>query len=198
MRNADCIMNKKKVMQEKKPYMDSIITGLKEIIKYDVAAGIEKPYNDYIDWAHKIVMREYLHSRKGNSTKSLTIDDKTEIIRIWNEIKSDVLSQIETIIHDVKHRRLTKEIRATTAKAVIKAAMKAAGLKHNFVGQTYRAKVSVMITHNRMLTVYISYKTLNESLPHVIESIKKIRSELESLGSNISINKSYYIEDWED
>ena len=185
-------------MEENKTYMDSIITGLKELIKYDVTAGIEKPYTEYMDWAHEDVKRHYRYLRKWSSAKYLTYDNKIETTRIWNEIKSDVLSQIETILHDVKHRRLTKEIKATTAKAVIKAAMKEAGLKHNFVGQTYRAKVSVMITHNRMLTVYISYKTLNESLPQVIESIKKIRSELESLGSNVSINKSYYIEDWED
>ena len=185
-------------MEENKTYMDSIITGLKELIKYDVTAGIEKPYTDYMDWAHEDVKRHYRYLRKWNSAKYLTLDNNAEIKRIWNEIKSEVLYQVEKILHDVKHRRLTKEIKATTAKVVIKAAMKEAGLKHNFVGQTYRAKVSVMITNNRMLTVYISYKTLNESLPQVIESIKRIRSELESLGSNVSINKSYYIEDWED
>lgn len=34
---------------------------------------------------------------------------------------------------------------------------------------------------------------MNEQLPHIIESLKHIRQELESLGSYVSINKTYNI-----
>ena len=75
--------------------------------------------------------------------------------------------------------------------------MKEAGLKHQFTAQTHRAKVSVLITDNRALTTYISYKKLYEQLPRLIESLKVIMHELESLGSLVSINKAYNTFDWE-
>ena len=77
------------------------------------------------------------------------------------------------------------------------AAMKEAGLKHQFTAQTHRAKVSVLITDNRALTTYISYKKLYDQLPNVIESLKIIRHELKSLGSLVTINKAYNVLDWE-
>lgn len=179
-------------MERNKEYLDSIVTGLKELIKNDVETGIEKSYTEYMNWALDQLRRHHRYVKKY-----LILDTDKDVNRVWDEIKPEVLTSVEKLHKDIKHRKLTKEIKATSARAVIREAMKEAGLKHNFIGQTYRAKVSVLITDNRVLTVYLSYKKLNEILPQVIESIQRIRKELQSLG-NVSINKSYYIQNWEE
>ena len=85
---------------------------------------------------------------------------------------------------------MTKDIKASSAKAVIDAAMKEAGLKYRYTGQTHRAKLSVLITKDRCLTLYIAYSKLNDQLPRIIQSLKVIKGELEVLGSSITINKT--------
>jgi hypothetical protein len=80
-----------------------------------------------------------------------------------------------------------------TARAAIKAAMQEAGLKHQFTGQTYRARVSVLITQNRAITIYISYKKMHEQLPRIIESLKLICQEIDCLGKDVIVNKAYNI-----
>lgn len=124
-------------------------------------------------------------------------DTTRDIVVVWEEIKPEVIETIEKFLKDFRHKKLTKEIKAATAKAAIAAAMKEAGLKHQFTAQTHRAKVSVLITDNRALTTYISYKKLYDQLPSVIESLKIIRHELKSLGSLVTINKVYNVLDWE-
>jgi hypothetical protein len=85
---------------------------------------------------------------------------------------------------------MTKDIKSSSAKAVIAAAMKDAGLKYRYSGQTHRAKLSVLITKDRYLTVYIAYSKLNEQLPRIINSLKVIKGELDAIGSSITINKA--------
>ena len=85
---------------------------------------------------------------------------------------------------------MTKDIKSSSAKAVIAAAMKEAGLKYRYTGQTHRAKVSVLITKDRCLTVYIAYSRLNDQLPGIIQSLKNIKQELDALGGGITISKA--------
>lgn len=186
------------VMVENQDYINSIVKGLKEIIKNDVNTGIEKPYTEYCNWSLEHLKKHYKIVHKWSNHKQWMLDSRTDVSQIWAEIKPAILSAIERFQKEYKHKKLTKEIQSTSARVIVKEAMKEAGFKHNFIGQTYRVKVTVLITHNRTLTVYIPYKKLIDCLPTIIESIKNIRKELESLGSNVSINKAYYIQDWEE
>jgi hypothetical protein len=178
-------------------YTDGILRDLKEIIRFDVNAGSEKNPTEYMDSALENLKRRYQMVNKMSRYQAWTIGTRKEVSDIWIEIQPDILASIEKHLQEFKHRKLTKDIKVTTARAAIKAAMQEAGFKHHFVGQTHRAKVSVLITTNRALTTYISYKKLYDQLPHVIESIKAIRQELESLGSLVTINKVYDTYEWE-
>lgn len=99
------------------------------------------------------------------------------------EMNTDLLKQL-------RHKKMTKDIKSSSAKAVLAAAMKDAGLKYRYIGQTHRAKLSVLITKDRCLTVYLAYSKLNDQLPHVIQSLKNIKHELDTLGNGITISKA--------
>lgn len=177
-----------------KAYMDVIVKDVKEVIKFDIGAGIDRPMNHYLDRALENLKRRFQMSHKWSRYKAWSAESRKEVTDTWIEIQPEVLSAIEKYIYEFKQKKLTKEIKSATAKAAIKAAMEEAGLKHHFTGQTHRAKVSVLLTSNKALTIYISYKKLYEQLPRIIESLKLIRQELEHLGANTSINKVYDID----
>lgn len=172
-------------------HTEGIIRSLKEAIKYDIAAGIDRPMNEYLDRALEDLKRRFQMVNKWSRYKPWTAEDRKEVIDIWHDIKPEILSAIEKNLYEFKQKKLTMEIKVATARAAIKAAMHEAGLKHHFIGQTHRAKVSVILTPNRALTFYVSYKKLYDQLPRIIESLKLIRQELEHLGNNVSINKVY-------
>lgn len=185
------------MIEENKVFSDGIIKNLKIEIKNDVSLGMEKSQAEYLDRALDDLKQRYKFMYKWNIYKPWSKEFGEDLTRIWMDIKPEVLEAIEKFLMDFKHRKLTKEIKAATAKAAIGAAMKEAGLKHQITPQTHRAKVSVLITSNRALTSYISYKKLYEQLPSLIESLKVIMHELESLGSLVTINKAYNTFDWE-
>ena len=94
------------------------------------------------------------------------------------------------LLKQLRHKKITKDIKSSSAKVVLAAAMKDAGLKYRYSGQTHRAKLSVLITKDRCLTVYLAYSKLNDQLPHVILSLKNIKHELDTLGNGITISKA--------
>ena len=177
-------------------YIEGISGSLKGMIKADVNHGNERSQMEYLDWAHDNLKRRYQIVNKWSRFKAWTLEDRKDVTRVWMEIKPEIMKAIEEFLHDFRHKKLTKEIKATTAKAAIKAAMQEAGLRHRFSGQTHRAKISVLLTHNRALTFYISYKKLHEQLPLAVESLKRIRQELDSLGGDVSINKALNTGEW--
>ena len=176
---------------DKNAYKEKIIEDLKASIRYDVNSGIDRPCSEYLDRALENLKGRYQAAHKRSRYHTWTIGSGREVVEIWMKIQPEILSAIEKYLQECKHKKLTKEIKMATARAAIKAAMQEAGLKHQFTGQTYRAKVSVLITHNRALTIYISYKKMHEQLPRVIESLKLICQEIDCLGKDVFINKAY-------
>lgn len=176
-------------------YKDKVIEDLKDLIKAEVTAGTDRTEANYMDKGLELLKRRYQNSRKWSRFQAWSLESREEVAFIWDTIQPDVLAAIEEYLRKFRHRKLTKEINAASAQAIIKAAMKEAGLKHQFTAQTYRAKVSVRITENRCLTFYVPYSKLMERFPQIMESIKRIHSDIQTLG-NISINKIYRNDTW--
>ena len=174
-------------------YIEGILKDLRESIRFDVNVGTDRNPAEYMDRALENLKRRYQMAHKMSRYQAWPINNRKELIYTWNSIQSDILTGIEKYMKECKQRKLTKEIKMATARAAIKAAMQEAGLKHQFTGQTYRAKVSVLIPHDRSLTMYISYKNMHEQLPRIMESLKLICKEIESLGKDVTINKAYNI-----
>lgn len=178
-------------------YKKRIIANLKDDIKLDVNSGIEKTVSHYLDAGLKHLKHSIQMVNKWERHKPWSSEDRNMVAHLWLEMEPDVLTAIERHLQEFKQKRMVKEIQTISAKFAIKEAMNEAGLKYQFIGQVHRAKILVLITKNRSLTVYIPYKKLLEQLPRVIESLKVIRQELEVLGNNVSINKAYNTFDWE-
>ena len=175
---------------DKQALLKSISDYIKTSIREDVRIGFEKPVSHYLDSAKREIRSRHAFSKHSGLLKRKTY---SEFEKCFEEISEELVDIINGYIHEYKNKNMTKEIKATTAQAVIKAAMQEAGLKHHFIAQTYRAKVLYPICPNRYLAFYITYSRLHEQLPQVIESLKKIEEGMNGLGKNPTINRSYNI-----
>ena len=175
---------------DKQATVKAISAILKESIREDINTGVDSPASYYLDKAKREVMSRFVFTRNRGLLKRWTNADAK---KFCEEVCEELVDIINGYLHDYKNKRLAKEIKATSAQAVIKAAMQEAGLKHQFVAQTYRAKILYPICKNRCLSFYITYSKLHEQLPHVILSLKMIEEGMKGLGKNPTINREYNI-----
>ena len=175
---------------EYKDYVLRIISTIKDVLKNEVSSGTDKGEAHYLSMCLDLLKRLYQMDRKWSRFHAWSYESTEEVSHIWNTIQPELAEFIEGHLKQLRSKKMTKDIKASSAKAVIDAALKEAGLKYRYTGQTHRARLSVLITKDRCLTVYIAYSKLNEQLPRIIQSLKVIKGELEVLGSSITINKA--------
>ena len=174
-------------------YINAVADALKPVIKNDVTAGYNRPYNLYLDRALEIVKNRYKDVNKMGSFGFWSAHNKREIIQLWEELTPEIAAMIEETLKQSRSKNMMKQIKVASAQALVKEAMEQAGLNYKFEGQMYRAKISVLLAPGRALTVYIAYSKINEQLAGVVESLKLIVDEVQKLGKNISINKVYWV-----
>lgn len=175
---------------EYKGYTVRLINSIKGVIKNEVSSGNDKGEAHYLSLCLDLLKRFYQMERKWSRFHAWSYESTEEVAHIWNTIQPELSEFIQDYLKELRHKKMTKDIKSSSAKAVIAAAMKDAGLKYRYSGQTHRAKLSVLITKDRCLTVYLAYSKLNDQLPHVIQSLKNIKHELDTLGNGITISKA--------
>ena len=175
---------------EYKGYTVRLINAIKDVIKNEVSSGNDKGEAHYLSLCLDLLKRFYQMDRKWSRFHAWSYESTEEVAHIWNTIQPELSEFIQDYLKQLRHKKMTKDIKSSSAKAVIAAAMKDAGLKYRYTGQTHRAKLSVLITKDRCLTVYLAYSKLNDQLPHVIQSLKNIKHELDTLGNGITISKA--------
>ena len=175
---------------EYKGYIVRLIPTIKDVIKNDVSSGNDKGETHYLSMCLDLLKRLYQMDRKWSRFHAWSYESTEEVAHIWGVIQPELAEFIQDQLRQLRHKKMTKDIKSSSAKAVIAAAMKEAGLKYRYTGQTHRAKVSVLITKDRCLTVYIAYSRLNDQLPGIIQSLKNIKQELDALGGGITISKA--------
>lgn len=175
---------------EYKGYTARLINSIKDVIKNEVSSGNDKGEAHYLSLCVDLLKRFYQMDRNWSRFHAWSYESTEEVVHIWNTIQPELSEFIQDYLKQLRHKKMTKDIKSSSAKAVIAAAMKDAGLKYRYTGQTHRAKLSVLITKDRCLTVYLAYSKLNDHLPHVIQSLKNIKHELDTLGNGITISKA--------
>lgn len=175
---------------EYKGYTVRLINSIKDVIKNEVSSGNDKGEAHYLSLCLDLLKRFYQMDRKWSRFHAWSYESTEEVAHIWNTIQPELSEFIQDYLKELRHKKMTKDIKSSSAKAVIAAAMKDAGLKYRYTGQTHRAKLSVLITKDRCLTVYLAYSKLNNQLPHVIQSLKNIKHELDTLGNAFTISKA--------
>ena len=175
---------------EYKGYTVRLINSIKDVIKNEVSSGNDKGEAHYLSLCMDLLKRFYQMDRKWSRFHAWSYESAEEVAHIWNTIQPELSEFIQDYLKLLRHKKMTKDIKSSSAKAVIAAAMKDAGLKYRYSGQTHRAKLSVLITKDRCLTVYLAYSKLNDQLPHVIQSLKNIKHELDTLGNAFTISKA--------
>ena len=181
---------------EYKGYTVRLIPAIKDVIKNEVSSGNDKGEAHYLSLCLDLLKRFYQMDRKWSRFLAWPYENIEEVTHIWNTIQPELAEFIQNHLRQLRNKKMTKDIKSSSAKAVIDAAMKDTGLKYRYTGQTHRAKLSVLITKDRCLTVYIAYSKLNEQLPRIIQSLKSIKHELDSLGKGITISKTPGAEAW--
>lgn len=171
-------------------YVVRIVSTIKDVLKNEVSSGTDKGEAHYLSLCLDLLKRLFQMDRKWSRFHAWSYESTEEVTHIWNTIQPELADFIKGHLKQLRSKKMIKDIKASSAKAVIEAAMKETGLKYRYTGQTHRAKLSVLITKDRCLTIYIAYGKLNERLPHIIDSLKVIKGEMDTLGSSITINKA--------
>ena len=181
---------------ERQKYLESILQSLKSIIKTDVDSGLEKSVSHYLDRALTQLKQEYKNGKSWSRFNVWPSENVKDVVQIWESIKPEVLEGINGYLKQYRSQKMTREIRATSAQAVIAEAMKDAGLKHKFIAQVHRAKVLVLIGGNSCITFHVLYSRLMQDLPRIIDSLKIINEQVENIGSKVLFAKAYGYDNW--
>jgi hypothetical protein len=181
---------------ERQKYMESILQSQKSIIKTDVDSGLEKSVSHYLDRALTQLKQEYKNGKSWSRFSVWPSENVKDVVQIWESIKPEVLEGINGYLKQYRSQKMTREIRATSAQAVIAEAMKDAGLKHKFIAQVHRAKVLVLIGGNSCITFHVLYSRLMQDLPRIIDSLKIINEQVENIGSKVLFAKAYGYDNW--
>ena len=181
---------------ERQKYLESILQSLKSIIKTDVDSGLEKSVSHYLDRALTQLKQEYKNGKSWSRFSVWPSENVKDVVQIWESIKPEVLDGINGYLKQYRSQKMTREIRATSAQAVIAEAMKDAGLKHKFIAQVHRAKVLVLIGGNSCITFHVLYSRLMQDLPRIIDSLKIINEQVENIGSKVLFAKAYGYDNW--
>ena len=181
---------------ERQKYLESILQSLKSIIKTDVDSGLEKSVSHYLDRALTQLKQEYKNGKSWSRFSVWPSENVKDVVQIWESIKPEVLEGINGYLKQYRSQKMTREIRATSAQAVIAEAMKDAGLKHKFIAQVHRAKVLVLIGGNSCITFHVLYSRLMQDLPRIIDSLKIINEQVENIGSKVLCAKAYGYDNW--
>ena len=169
---------------------------LKDIIKNDVSSGNDQGEAHYLSMGLEFLKRLFQMSKGWSRYHAWSYEATEEVTYIWETIQPHLADYLQETLKKCKSKKMTKDIRSASAGFVIAEAMKNAGLKYRFTGQTYRAKVSVMVTKDRCITLYIAYSKLDEQLPRIMRSLTVIKEELEALGDGVTINKALGSWNW--
>ena len=181
---------------ERQKYLESIFQSLKSIIKTDVDSGLEKSVSHYLDRALTQLKQEYKNGKSWSRFNVWPSENVKDVVQIWESIKPEVLEGINGYLKQYRSQKMTREIRATSAQAVIAEAMKDAGLKHKLIAQVHRAKVLVLIGGNSCITFHVLYSRLMQDLPRIIDSLKIINEQVENIGSKVLFAKAYGYDNW--
>lgn len=181
---------------ERQKYLESILQSLKSKIKTDVDSGLEKSVSHYLDRALTQLKQEYKNGKSWSRFNVWPSENVKDVVQIWESIKPEVLEGINGYLKQYRSQKMTREIRATSAQAVIAEAMKEAGLKHKFIAQVHRAKVLVLIGGNSCITFHVLYSRLMQDLPRIIDSLKIINEQVENIGSKVLFAKAYGYDNW--
>lgn len=181
---------------ERQKYLESILQSQKSIIKTDVDSGLEKSVSHYLDRALTQLKQEYKNGKSWSRFSVWPSENVKDVVQIWESIKPEVLEGMNGYLKQYRSQKMTREIRATSAQAVIAEAMKDAGLKHKFIAQVHRAKVLVLIGGNSCITFHVLYSRLMQDLPRIIDSLKIINEQVENIGSKVLFAKAYGYDNW--
>ena len=181
---------------ERQKYLESILQSQKSIIKTDVDSGLEKSVSHYLDRALTQLKQEYKNGKSWSRFNVWPSENVKDVVQIWESIKPEVLEGINGYLKQYRSQKMTREIRATSAQAVIAEAMKDAGLKHKFIAQVHRAKVLVLIGGNSCITFHVLSSRLMQDIPRIIDSLKIINEQVENIGSKVLFAKAYGYDNW--
>ena len=118
---------------EYKDYVIRIISTIKDVLKNEVSSGTDKGEAHYLSMCLDLLKRLYQMDRKWSRFHAWSYESTEEVTHIWNTIQPELAEFIEGHLKQLRSKKMTKDIKASSAKAVIDAAMKEAGLKADIV-----------------------------------------------------------------
>ena len=118
-------------------------------------------------------------------------DERAEIDAVEFHLRPILTEKTRDIQQRYLQSRKVSQINGVTAKALIGAAFREAGLQADVTAQRYRARVEVRMPSGHMVRFYISYKKLKEEgvLEGCLEAVQKLMEGLTQLGYGAAIKR---------
>ena len=107
---------------EYKDYVLRIISTLKDVLKNEVSSGTDKSEAYYLSMCLDLLKRRYQMDRKWSRFHAWSYESTEEVSHIWNTIQPELAEFIEGHLKQLRSKKMTKDIKASSAKAVIDAA----------------------------------------------------------------------------
>ena len=118
------------------------------------------------------VKKIWLKARNISEFQTLCQEDLNEIASLTEKVRTELLARAYDKANGCLKNRKILQINMTTAEALITHALRQNGLKHFYVWQKYRVRVSIKMDNGKVLTAFIKYKDIQEGkLPGIMETI---------------------------
>lgn len=177
-------------------YYQQISRLIRQEIRDDIKVGIERPETDYLKKCRNFLfdLCSNLSSKSGFLGGKRKGEDNFNML--WMDMKTEMTELVASTVQSVKTQQMVRNINSAAAEALVRQAMRDAGLEYQYLGQQYRAKVAVKITPSSKLVFHLSYKKISELLPEAVESAKQMKELASRLGKGTAICKTHQWETW--
>lgn len=182
-------------MKENDNYQGQIYKLIRRDINDDVKNGRKRSHNDYM-LKCEVYFTDLCNRWKPGSFRFAKWKHNDETATQWQLIKGYFDGVIEVLIQEAKARNMIREINTISTKSLVSSALKEAGMEFQYEAQQYRAKVSIKLTSNSKLVLYINYKKAAGQIPVAVESAKEAKELLARLGNSASFKKCTGWEEW--
>lgn len=112
------------------------------------------------------------------------VDADRDIPAIMGKCKKKLL--------DAKKKEKMKALSKATVESVVKATLKDTDIQYRLELKEQRAYITLRLNNGLETTVYLSYKTFMQKIPHIVPMVRQLNEMMDALGQPIHIKSTYY------
>ena len=114
------------------------------------------------------------------------------------ESGAELRAYVDECYLDSRKRLLQQEVNSATAGFIIKEYLAPEGIPYFVEMQTYRAKISIMLSDKNKAVFYITYKKLQKDIEKVVPAVRQMQQIVKTFGRNTFLDIIRSGDSWEE